>query len=600
MLFLLIDITLTNPVLTSEIMLRIAILLSLIIVAVIVYSQEPTIIGETFYDMQTHGSCQNRIYHYEDGCIGASWTYGMDYVSYPDRGTGYNFYDGSTWQSWPEERIETQRTGWPSYAPYGENGELVVAHLSGADSMGLMFSKRETKGEGDWIEKIFTGPDGHEEIFWPRMVTGGEDHSTVFLLTVTAPTSTGGSIYQGLNGALLYSRSLDGGETWDIHNQILPGLDSTEFHGFWADCYSFVEPKNNIIAFVVGSPMTDLFLMKSTDFGQTFEKTIIWENTIESLLQNDTLYSVDGSIAASLDNNGKAHVVFGIIGLYLVNSIEINFDRSVDGVGYWNEDMESFSTNSNALNPLGGPGSEMIQNYNLIGWSQDINGNGQLDFIGFENYGIFGISSMVQIVIDDGNWIFVGFTSITEMYDAGYANYRRLWFRSSLDGGNNWGQFYHHGVDNPYYIFADFMFPSFAPISDENIDCLFLTGPEPGLYVYGGNETPDWNTVWHAQIPKDEIVGIPKHLSSESFTASRIYPNPSTDNINLNVTLQKPENLSIEITSLSGELVYELKQIKGWSGTNTFTLSPDHFPPGIYLINISDGKTRLCRKLVKN
>ena len=53
----------------------------------------------------------------------------------------------------------------------------------------------------------------------------------------------------------------------------------------------------------------------------------------------------------------------------------------VDGIGYWNEDMPAFSNNLNALSPYGDTGSELIQDYNLIGWSQDVNGNGQLDLL---------------------------------------------------------------------------------------------------------------------------------------------------------------------------------------------------------------------------
>ncbi|MEZ5197863.1 MAG: hypothetical protein R2764_16195 [Bacteroidales bacterium] len=235
-----------------------------------------------------------------------------------DRGTGYNKYNGTTWQPIPTERIESQRTGWPSYAPLGENGELIVAHLSNADMDGLLFNKRTNKGEGDWEESLFQGPQNHEDIVWPRMVTGGENHSHIYLISLSKPIANGGAINNGLNGALLYSRSTDSGETWDIQNQILPGMDSTQYLGFKGDCYAFAEPKDSIVAFVVGSYATDLFLMKSADYGETFEKTIIWEHPypffdFSSTITSDTFYSVDGSLSVALDMYNKAHVVFGIV-----------------------------------------------------------------------------------------------------------------------------------------------------------------------------------------------------------------------------------------------------------------------------------------------
>ena len=71
------------------------------------------IIGTTWYDLQSNGCLQNRMYCYDDGSIGATWTMGMQATAFPDRGTGYNYYDGSTWLTEPTARIETFRAGWP-------------------------------------------------------------------------------------------------------------------------------------------------------------------------------------------------------------------------------------------------------------------------------------------------------------------------------------------------------------------------------------------------------------------------------------------------------------------------------------------------------
>jgi len=107
------------------------------------------IIGATRYDMQTNASCQNRFYLYADGAMGGIWTYGMnDGNGYQDRGTGYNYYNGSTWGAVPVIRIEGLRTGWPSYAPWNGNGEIVVSHHF-ATFPALMLT-RAVKGTGAW------------------------------------------------------------------------------------------------------------------------------------------------------------------------------------------------------------------------------------------------------------------------------------------------------------------------------------------------------------------------------------------------------------------------------------------------------------------
>ena len=94
-------------------------------------------IGDTEYDLQSNASLDHRIYLFDDGTMAAVWTRGWETGAYPDRGTGYNFHDGSGWGPSPTARVEPERTGWPSIAPYGENGEIICAHTA-AD--GLIFS----------------------------------------------------------------------------------------------------------------------------------------------------------------------------------------------------------------------------------------------------------------------------------------------------------------------------------------------------------------------------------------------------------------------------------------------------------------------------
>jgi hypothetical protein len=132
-----------------------------------ILNPEEDTIGNTYYDLQTYASCQNRIYVYDDGTIGATWTIGMNPSAFADRGTGYNYFDGTSWQPWPTARIESQRTGWPSYAPFGINGEIIVAHYSGTSSgvKGLVFSKRTNKGIGDWAFLIFTARNRLQNIY---------------------------------------------------------------------------------------------------------------------------------------------------------------------------------------------------------------------------------------------------------------------------------------------------------------------------------------------------------------------------------------------------------------------------------------------------
>ncbi|RLD61233.1 MAG: hypothetical protein DRJ05_03040, partial [Bacteroidetes bacterium] len=219
-------------------------------------------VGLSRYDDQANASIQNRLYVYDDGTIGATWNHGLEDNTFPDRGTGYSYFDGNSWSEYPTERIEDERCGWPSYCPFGENGELVAAHTSGN---GTKFSTRETKGTGEWDSFLLPGPSGQEYILWNRTITSGADRNRIHSLALTLPSSHGGTPYEGVDGALLYSFSTDGGDSWDYENEILDGMTSDDYVGFEGDNYTWAEPKDDIVAFVVGDPSIDMFLMKSTD-----------------------------------------------------------------------------------------------------------------------------------------------------------------------------------------------------------------------------------------------------------------------------------------------------------------------------------------------
>ena len=173
-------------------------------------------IGETYYDKQSNRAVANRIYLYPDGTMAANWTFGLGAPGFTDRGTGYNYYDGNEWDVWPGARVETVRCGWPSYAPLGENGEIIVSH-NATDA--LIINKRPERGTGDWTETQIQGPAGNEKVTWPRVVTTGVDNNTVHVLGMIRDYPVAGDM------ELAYYRSNDGAENWEIMNYEIPGTN---------------------------------------------------------------------------------------------------------------------------------------------------------------------------------------------------------------------------------------------------------------------------------------------------------------------------------------------------------------------------------------
>ena len=43
-----------------------------------------------------------------------------------DRGTGYNYFDGNSWEPQPNSRLESSRGGWPSIIAMGSGKEASI------------------------------------------------------------------------------------------------------------------------------------------------------------------------------------------------------------------------------------------------------------------------------------------------------------------------------------------------------------------------------------------------------------------------------------------------------------------------------------------
>lgn len=564
-----------------------------------VYDLEEEQIGVTVYDNQSNASIPKKMYLYPDGTIAATWTRGMDASDFPDRGAGYNYFDGTNWDDWPEERIENIKTHRPTYAPLGENGELVVSHVS---FQGLYLSTREDKGTGDWDYENFPGPTGNPFILWNRTVTSGVDRNQIHMLALTLPTSHGGTIYAGLDGALLYSYSTDGGNSWYWDNDILDGMTQNDYVGFTGDNYTFAEPKGDVVAFTVGDTWYDLFLMKSIDGGETFEKTIIWEHPYPMWqfgTQTDTFYCADGAHSLVIDDNDMVHVAFGIT---RTNSDDANtyFYPFIDGVGYWNEDMPTFSNNLNALSPYGDPGSELIVDHNLIAWTQDVNGNGEIDLL--EEIGSYwiGLSSMPQLIIDDQDRLFLVYSSATETYNNGFKNYRHIWARASMDGGDSWGIF--TDITSEFiHTFDECVYPACSPTSDDNIYVLYQADPDPGTAVWGSQH--DWveNKVMFSKIPKADllITGIEENKKSlNEYDVSQNFPNPFHSFSEVKVNLRKEANLAFYVTNLAGQKVIESSIANAKPGMNKLKIDASGLTPGIYFYTVQAGESSVTKKMI--
>lgn len=563
-----------------------------------------TLLGNSWYDWQTNASMQNRFHYFDDGTFGATYMNGYSYPNFTDRGTAYTYYDGNEWSEVSTVRIESQRSGWGNYWPLGENGELLISHISGGTDDGLLVNRRTEKGVGEWDEYLFEGPEGGEILVWPYCITTGIDNNTIHLLAMTMPVENGGVIYEGIDGAMLYSKSVDAGETWEPENSILPQMSSDDFSHFDPDQYAIAPPRGDVLAFVVGGTFNEAFLMKSLDEGETWEKTMIWEHPYPDWdgEVTDTFYCPDGSWDIKLDSDGMAHCVFGINRGHADGTGTFWFPF-IDGVGYWNETMPAFSGTLDALNPYGEEGTELVDDYNLIGWTQDMDGDDEITLVGtsIDNIGVYylGFSSMVQLVMGESNQLYVFFSSVTETYDNGLQNFRHLWARVSPDGGSTWGSFTHL-TEDIVHVFDECVWPDAAIKSDPNtVYLIYQLDQEPGMAL-AGDEDDFGDNYWNfMEIDKDEITGVKNPITAQApFEVHQNYPNPFTGHTTIRVDLEHSNQLTLEIVNVVGKKVYEKAYNIPSGGSHPLTVNTEGLSNGVYFYTVRSQHHKVTKKMI--
>jgi hypothetical protein len=538
-------------------------------------SMVETVIGQTTYDLQSnYGSVGNRVKLWDDNTISAVWTRGMTDPGFSDRGTGYNYYDGSSWGPAPTARIETFRTGWPNVSGTGSGAEYVVNH--GTNPTNII--NRGTKGTGAWTESVL----GTTTFTWPRMVVGGANGQSVHVIG----NENAGGFY------MKYSRSTDGGATWVDENVVLPDFTNIHYEGT-VDAYD-LDARGDVIAIVMGGFNEGLTLWKSLDNGATWTSTVInafplapWDYTASISDVNgdgiaDTIPTTDSGMSVVLDNNNVAHVAVGSTRVLCTATPDVSYFPGTDGLLYWNETMPP----GNILN-------------NVIAEIEDIDGSGMIELAPAIAIYQCGLTGMPSLGVDAQNNIHLTYSSVIENTTNGNANpadeqsFRNVYYMYSTDMGANWS--------TPTRIepsdFDEMVWPNMSKRVNNCINVVYHKDGEPGnTFQTSTGATAD------PYAPYDVIytcITNPVGLNevNDNVASISVFPNPATTILNIDYSLVKGQSTTVQLVDVLGKVVYNTTY-NAATGMNNLKINVKDLASGMYSLNISNGSRIASQKVI--
>jgi len=541
-------------------------------------------VGTSIYDLQTNNSIQNRIIA-DDAGVAACFTFSATNSSdtYPDRGTGYNYRTAGVWQDDITQRVESMRTGWTSLMHPANGSEILMNHSGTA---GIKVWTRPAIGTGTWVNSVVPTPSGFA-MFWPRAISGGADGNSIHMICLSDPNA--GAFTNGMTGAILYNRSLDGGATWDLSEILLPGLeDTTLVTGFSADTYA-IHARGNKIAIAAFGDLQDSYIWISNDNGTTWTRSTIWDFPIDHYVIDqgtdvaldgvqDTILSTDGAGAVFIDASGTAHATFGTMfytdDLGVIDSSYSYFPLG-GSIAYWNENMVD-------------PATEVLE----IGVSPDVDTTIPAATTEVGQYGNSGIASHPQLAEAADGTIFCSYQAVNENYFNGAEYLRHIYAVKSDDGGATW--------TTPSDITPDiaedgfeYVYASMAPFAyGDKIHLIVQRDFEPGIHVQpetAADPVTD-NDQIYVCVSLDLVSVEEGSLTKTSFN---VFPNPTTSELNIQVGAN--ENGEIRIFNANGQLVRSFNNFN--NGTTKVDVS--NLANGVYEVQYQNENGTSNQRFVK-
>lgn len=576
-------------------------------------------LGSTYYDLQTNASMGRRIQLLPDGKVSAVWTTASD-ESFATRGTGYNHYNGTGWfNPTPSAtpRIENTRLGWPSIGINGSK-EWTMAH-SAADG-GFVMSENASVGSNAWTSKPLVLSQPLKRPIWGRVVNSGNYfHCIASYADSSAPGEPRAPFVNGVYAPMTYSRSTDGGATWDKVHTVFPQYDSSRITSGGGDVYA-IDVKDSIVAIVTGRALHDVMVFKSTDNGETFNLMIAdsfkYAPYNSKKLMTDTPFVCDGSVDVLIDNNGNVHAFWGVTRVLDTDTTDesYSFFPGTSLLGYWNEiNNQSTVIASGSQFDRDGNGELNISpgNFNAL----DANGQVPQNLIqnNITSVGRLGNTAMLHMPsagMDNNGNIYVTFSFPLEQdVDINNLNLRDIMLVHSTDGGNTWST----PQDITQKQGLEEEFACIARTANDFVHIVFQMDALAGTNLQN-NSTRDnnhpvaLNKIMYVAVPTAKIldgsIGQLWNANVKSFNAnkevfivSQNQPNPFSNQSDVIIWLDNESDVTLEITNISGQVIKSTTFNQLNAGNHSLTIDGNGLNAGIYFYTVKTATHSVTKKM---
>jgi hypothetical protein len=602
-------------------------------------------VGKSYYDLPSNSSVPNRVLRHNDGTVSVVWTetcYGPQSPGFSTRGVGYNYFDGTAWKEGATSRpkefqgtcgypasqanygIASKRVGWPEIVSVGGN-EMVFTH-----DVGISVTKRPAKGTGGmtaWsntTDLAFTqnigGVTGNNGT-WPRVVANGNTIHMIYTINNTPLPKI-----NGVSGIVVYSRSTDGGTTWDKQNIQLPGLTyANGYDRLGGDAYALAV-NGQTVAIAAGGAGDPWTVWKSINNGDTWTrnvlKTVVPADTVGNTIIApdastgllDTTYSAfvnDDAHALVIDNNGNVHAFAGEIRVAVrdtLGALRPTFNGtwypySGRAILHWT-DKAGAPTTPSVIAELENP-------IKPISWVLPTGKNGG----GIAPYGGVGLLSMPNAAVNAAGDVYLVYSGVmagtSHTSDSTGQPFRDLYLTKFKASTNTWIPTEKvTNISRKLDIYGDSsstaeqleesVFPSVHHFveSDGILHMTWMSDDKPGMTL-GRDEDPEKeNSIMYLAMDVEKMLGKKKDMAA-FVNEIKAYPNPTSGKIAINVDLKKSANVKVRVTNIMGQEVASIEAGKLATGKNTVSVDMSNFANGVYLYTVYSDNFTGTNRIVK-